>query len=69
MAYGLIYGAYLVSVLGGLIVIGALYAWALEPSAEPHEPHDTHEGGGGEDGADREMKGAEQDQPEPEVTA
>ncbi|MBA3654789.1 MAG: cytochrome c oxidase subunit I [Actinobacteria bacterium] len=48
MAYGLMYGAYLVSVVGGLMLIGALYAWALEPSAEPHEPHEPHtEGGGG----------------------
>jgi cytochrome c oxidase subunit I len=44
MAYGLIYGAYLVSVLGGILLIGSLYAWALEPSAEPHDPddHDDH---------------------------
>ncbi len=39
MAYALIYGAYLVAVVGGIVVIGALYAWALEPSAAPHDPH------------------------------
>jgi cytochrome c oxidase subunit 1 len=50
MAYGLMYKAYYVAILGGIIVIGALYAWALEPSAEPHDPH--IEGGGGGDGAD-----------------
>jgi cytochrome c oxidase subunit 1 len=42
MAYGLIYGAYIVSVLGGILVIGSLYAWALEPSAEPHDPGEHH---------------------------
>jgi cytochrome c oxidase subunit 1 len=45
MAYGMIYSAYLVSVIGGITIIGSLYAWALEPSAEPHDPdHDgAHE--------------------------
>jgi cytochrome c oxidase subunit 1 len=42
MAYAMIYSAYLVAVVGGIIIIGALYAWALEPSAEPHDPHADH---------------------------
>ncbi|MBW3669170.1 MAG: cbb3-type cytochrome c oxidase subunit I, partial [Actinobacteria bacterium] len=47
MAYGMVYGRtsgqnYLVAVLGGLILIGGLYAWALEPSTEPHDEHDDH---------------------------
>jgi hypothetical protein len=41
-AYGMILGRsnganYLVTVVGLLIVLGGLYAWALEPSAEPEE--------------------------------
>ena len=44
MAYGMILGRsngsnYLVTVIGGLIVLGGLYAWALEPSAEPEPEH------------------------------
>ncbi|MEY2565737.1 MAG: cytochrome c oxidase subunit [Actinomycetota bacterium] len=38
IAYGMIYGAYLVSVVGALIVLAGLYAWAIEPSAEPEDP-------------------------------
>jgi hypothetical protein len=34
----MIYGAYLVSVVGALIVLAGLYAWAIEPSAEPEDP-------------------------------
>jgi cytochrome c oxidase subunit 1 len=43
IAYGLIYKTYLVSVVGALIVLSGLYAWALEPSAEPAD-HDHHDG-------------------------
>jgi cytochrome c oxidase subunit 1 len=43
IAYGMIYKTYLVSVVGGLIMLGALYAWALEPSAEPAEHGDGHD--------------------------
>jgi cytochrome c oxidase subunit 1 len=35
IAYGMIYKTYLVSIVGGLILLAGLYAWALEPSAEP----------------------------------
>jgi cytochrome c oxidase subunit 1 len=53
IAYGMILGRsnganYLVSVAGLVIVLGGLYGWALEPSAEPesddgHDGHDGHE--------------------------
>src|SRR5205085_11629261 len=40
LAYGIIYGrggggAYLVSIIGGVITVGALYGWGFEPSVEP----------------------------------
>ena len=45
IAYGMVYGRdsgqnYLVAVLGALILLAGLYAWAMEPSAEPEEPED-----------------------------
>jgi cytochrome c oxidase subunit 1 len=39
MAYGMIYRTYVVVALGALFLIGALYAWGLEPSTAPHEEH------------------------------
>jgi cytochrome c oxidase subunit 1 len=43
IAYGMIYRSYVVAVIGGLFLIGALYAWGLEPSSAPHEEHhDDH---------------------------
>jgi cytochrome c oxidase subunit 1 len=52
MAYGMVYGRssgqnYLVAVVGAIIVIGGLYAWALEPSTEPHDDHHDDDGGHG----------------------
>ncbi len=47
IAYGMIYKAFVVSVVGGLILLGGLYAWALEPSAEPADHHDDEHGDGG----------------------
>jgi len=43
MSYGLLYGRdsgqnYLVAVVGAVALFAALYAWGLEPSAEPAEP-------------------------------
>jgi cytochrome c oxidase subunit 1 len=43
-AYGMILGktssaSYLITVAGLIVVLGALYGWALEPSAEPEEAH------------------------------
>jgi cytochrome c oxidase subunit 1 len=43
IAYGMIYRAWFVSIIGALIVLMGLYAWAIEPSAEPHDEHDDHE--------------------------
>ena len=44
ISYGMIYKTYLVAVVGGLIMLAGLYAWALEPSAEPHHPEDDDHG-------------------------
>ncbi|MDQ3679520.1 MAG: cytochrome c oxidase subunit I [Actinomycetota bacterium] len=48
MAYGMVYGrssgqSYVVTALGALILLAGLFAWAMEPSAEPDE--DGREGG------------------------
>jgi hypothetical protein len=45
MAYGMIYHTYAVVVVGVLFLIGALYAWGLEPSSAPHD--ESHDDGGG----------------------
>jgi cytochrome c oxidase subunit I len=47
ICYGMVYGRdsgsnYAVAVLGALLFLGAIYAWGLEPSAEPHDDHDDH---------------------------
>ncbi|MGD9796704.1 MAG: cytochrome c oxidase subunit I [Acidimicrobiia bacterium] len=45
IAYGLMY-TYWLSALGGLLVFGAVYGWALEPSVDPDAGHgDGHHGG------------------------
>jgi cytochrome c oxidase subunit I len=57
IAYGIIYKAYPVSIVGGLILLAGLYGWALEPSAEPED----HSGDGIEAEhavEDRELVGA-----------
>jgi cytochrome c oxidase subunit 1 len=41
IAYGIIYNLGL-SFVGTLIVIAAIYGWAMEPSSEPHEPGADH---------------------------
>ncbi|MCA1692301.1 MAG: cytochrome c oxidase subunit I [Actinobacteria bacterium] len=38
ICYGLIYRTWAVAVLGGVWILGSLYAWALEPSTAPEEP-------------------------------
>ncbi len=53
VAYGLIYRGWWVSILGGLWIIGSLYAWALEPSTAPHDPGTDH-GGDAAEGTDGE---------------
>ncbi len=40
IAFGMIYQAYVVAVIGAFILIGGLYAWTLEPSFEPPPPPD-----------------------------
>ena len=60
IAYGLMYGRssgshYVVAALGALIFFGAIYGWALEPSAEPDDPEDhtdDHHGAPALDGGD-----------------
>ncbi|MGH9154298.1 MAG: cytochrome c oxidase subunit I [Acidimicrobiales bacterium] len=49
MSYGMLYGRdsgqnYLVAVFGGIMLFAALYAWGLEPSAEPEEPPAPEQG-------------------------
>ncbi len=42
IAYGMIYNAWIVAVGGAVLLIGSIYAWGLEPSAEPDDHHDDH---------------------------
>jgi cytochrome c oxidase subunit I len=44
IAYGMIYKAYLVAIVGGVVLLSGLYGWSLEPSAEPHHPDDHGDG-------------------------
>jgi cytochrome c oxidase subunit 1 len=41
IAYGIIYTLWL-ALLGAVITVGALYAWALEPPDDPGAAHDDH---------------------------
>jgi cytochrome c oxidase subunit I len=41
ISYGLMY-SYWLSGLGGIIVLAAIYGWALEPSVDPDAGHDHH---------------------------
>ena len=58
IGYGLVYGRssgtnYVVSIIGALILLGGLYAWAMEPSTEPEEwlyPGPAGEGHDGDSG-------------------
>jgi cytochrome c oxidase subunit 1 len=38
IAYGLMYKAWPVAVIGALLTVGSVYGWALEPATEPEEP-------------------------------
>ncbi|HEX3394028.1 MAG TPA: cytochrome c oxidase subunit I [Acidimicrobiales bacterium] len=38
ISYGMIYRVWVVAILGGLWVLGGLYAWSLEPATAPEEP-------------------------------
>ena len=41
VAYGVIYSLWL-CLVGGVIVVGGLYGWALEPPDDPDAAHDDH---------------------------
>jgi cytochrome c oxidase subunit 1 len=45
IAYGLMYKAWYVALIGGLVLLSSVYGWALEPSTEPDEPGELAEGG------------------------
>ena len=61
IGYGLIYNLWL-CVPGGLVVIAALYGWALEPADDLDLPDDHgHSHGGDHDGGDDESDSAEVD--------
>ena len=51
MAYGMIYRAWPVTVLGALTLVGGIFGWSLEPSAAPHDDDhgDTDHGSSGLD--------------------
>ncbi len=38
LCYGLMYKVWVVTVLGGIWILGGFYAWALEPATAPDEP-------------------------------
>jgi cytochrome c oxidase subunit 1 len=38
IAYGMVYSAYVVAAIGGLIFLAAVYAWTFEPSVDPEPP-------------------------------
>ena len=41
IGYGVIY-TYWLALIGGLMVVGGIYGWGLEPSVDPDVPHDEH---------------------------
>src|SRR5438270_812237 len=45
IAYGLMYKAWYVAVIGALVTLASVYGWALEPSTEPEEPEEIAEAG------------------------
>jgi len=40
IGYGMIYRAWFVAIIGAIVTLSGLYAWAMEPSTEPHDDHD-----------------------------
>ncbi|MGH9177134.1 MAG: cytochrome c oxidase subunit I [Acidimicrobiales bacterium] len=53
ISYGMLYGRssgsnYVVAVIGAVMLFASIYAWGLEPSAEPEEHHDEGDDHGGE---------------------
>jgi cytochrome c oxidase subunit 1 len=43
IAYGLMYKAWYVAAIGGLITLASIYGWALEPATAPEEPEGVAE--------------------------
>ena len=43
IAYGLMYKAWYIAVIGGLVLLGSVYGWALEPATEPEAPAEVDE--------------------------
>ena len=43
ICYGLMYKAWYVAVIGGLVTLASVYGWALEPATEPEEPEEIAE--------------------------
>jgi cytochrome c oxidase subunit 1 len=45
IGYGMIYRAWYVAILGAVVTLSGLYAWAMEPATEPDDGHgDDHHG-------------------------
>ena len=40
ISYGMIYKAWVVAILGGVWLLGGIYAWSLEPATAPDEPEE-----------------------------
>ena len=53
IAYGMIYKAWAVAIIGAVIVLFGIFGWAIEPSTEPHHPDE--DGGHGDGHGDREL--------------
>ena len=49
IAYGMVFHAWPVAILGALVLLGGVFGWGIEPSAAPHDDHDDpddlHSGG------------------------
>jgi cytochrome c oxidase subunit I len=43
LAYGALYKAIPVMIIGALLVVASMFGWAIEPSAAPHDDHDDHD--------------------------
>jgi cytochrome c oxidase subunit I len=52
LAYGALYSANPVLVIGAIMVVGSIFGWAIEPSSEPHDDDHGHVAAGPGDGAE-----------------
>jgi cytochrome c oxidase subunit I len=57
LGYGLLYKALPVALVAGVILIGGIFGWVLEPSAAPHDDHGDH--GDHDDHEHRMVEGAQ----------